>query len=249
MAKYGRLKENILYKSLRDIKHEGFLFFIKKTYRFFEHRVLKIFAKNIVKNILKKPKECFSFQGRALEYLIHPYNLTWINERTVEVPIVLDKIKESKAKSILELGAVLPNYTDVSWDVVDKFEKGKNTINQDIIDFKPTKKYDLIVSISTLEHVGHDDEDNPEKINAAIEKLKTLLNKKGKIIVTMPLGYNKYMDNLIFTDKIGFNKMFFMKRINRKNKWIEVGIDKVREARYNYPYNNANAVFIGVYEA
>ena len=248
MVKYGRFNDNILNKSLRDIKQEGFLFFIKKTYRFFQHRILRIFANQIVQALRKSKKEFFYFQKKKLEYLIHPYNLSWINERTVEVPIALNYIKDSKAKSIIEVGAVLPNYVPVHWDVLDKFEKGKNIINQDIVDFKPRRKYDLIMSISTLEHVGFDDTNEPEKIIAAINKMKTWLNKNGKMIATMPLGYNLYMDGLIFSNNLGFNKMYFMKRINRKNRWIQVDMEKVKKSKYNYPYNNANAIVIGILE-
>ena len=248
MVKYGRFNDNILNKSLRDIKKEGFLFFIKKTYRFFQHRILKIFANNMVNRLRKSKKEFFYFQGKKLEYLIHPYNLSWINERTVEIPIVLDYIKNLKAKHMIEVGAVLRNYIEVNWDVLDKFEKGKNIINQDIVDFKPEKKYDLIMSISTLEHVGFDDTNQPEKIITAINKMKTWLNKKGKMVATMPLGYNKYMDDLIFSNNLGFNKMYFMKRINRKNTWIEVDMEKVKKSKYNYPYNNANAIIVGIWE-
>lgn len=248
MGKYGRLKKNILYKSLRDIKQEGFLFFIKKTYRFFQHRILKIFANRIVNNLNKKPKDYFYFQGKKLEYLIHPYNLTWINERTIEIPIVLQFIKDSNTKKIIEAGAVLGHYTNAPWRVVDKFEKGENITNEDLVDFNPEEKYDLIACISTLEHVGFDDVDEPEKIVKVVENMKRWLNKRGKIIATMPLGYNKYMDELIFSNKLGFSKMYFMKRINRKNKWVEVDMEKVKNSRYNYPYNNANSIVIGVYE-
>ncbi|MBR9704916.1 hypothetical protein GOV12_05880, partial [Candidatus Pacearchaeota archaeon] len=101
---------------------------------------------------------------------------------------------------------------------------------------------------STLEHVGFDDENKPEKIIEAVKILKDSLNKNGVMIVSMPLGYNHYMDSLIFEEKIGFKDMYFLKRISRKNKWKQVSINEVKKSRYNYPYNNANAVFIGVYE-
>ncbi|MDP3027338.1 MAG: hypothetical protein Q8N63_06525 [Nanoarchaeota archaeon] len=248
MAKYGRLKKNILSKSIRDIKQEGLLFFIKKTYRFFLHKILGLFSKMIVRNLKKKPKDFFYFEGKKLEYLIHPYNLTWINERTIEIPIVLEYIKNSNPDKIIEAGAVLRHYTTAPWKVVDKFENGNNIINEDLVNFNPKEKYDLIISISTLEHVGFDDENNPVKIVNTMENMKKWLNKNGRMIVTMPIGYNKYMDNLVFSNKPYFNKIYFMKRINRKNKWIEASIDEAREARYNYPYNNANAVVICIWE-
>lgn len=246
--RYGRLKKNIFYKSLRDIKQEGFLFFIIKTYRFFKNKIFNLFANNIVIRLRKKPVDFFEFNGKRLEYLIHPYNLTWTNERTIEIPIALDYIKNLKTNKILEVGAVLKHYTDVKWEVVDKFELGEGIINEDIIDFNPKKKYDLIVCISTLEHIGFDDEDDKEKIVKAVEGMKKCLNKKGIIIATMPLGYNKYMDERIFSKTLGFNEMYFLKKISRKNKWKQVSMEEIKNAKYNYPYNNANAVVIGVWK-
>jgi hypothetical protein len=245
---YGRLKKNIFSKAYNDIKNQGILYFILKTNRFFYHKYLRKNAKKITDRLKNKIPEYFILNNNRLQYLIHAYNLTWINERTVEVPIVLDYIKESNAKNILEFGAVLMHYIEPKWEVVDKFEKGEGIINLDIIDFKPKQKYDLIVSISTLEHVGFDDENKPEKIIEAIKVLKSSLKKNGKFIATMPLGHNKFMDKLIFDGKIGFSEMYFMKRMNRKNRWKQVSIESIKNIRYNYPYNNANGIFIGIFK-
>lgn len=248
MAKYGRLKASVFNKGLKDIKEKGFYYFLKKTFRYFHHKILVIYAVPITNSLNKKPKDYFYFNGKKYEYLIHPYNLSWINERTAEIPIVLDFLNQTNKKNILELGAVLQHYLKVQWDVVDKFETGEKVINKDILEFKPRKKFDLIITISTLEHIGFDDEDKPEKILEAIESLKKCLNKKGNIIATVPLGYNKFMDNHIFNKTLGFSRYYFMKRINRKNKWKEACIEEVKNIQYNHPYNNANAIAIGIFE-
>jgi len=51
---------------------------------------------------------------------------------------------------------VLSHYFAVKHDIVDKYEIAPSVVNEDLVNFKPGKKYDLIVSISTLEHVGWD---------------------------------------------------------------------------------------------
>ena len=247
MEAYGRLKQNIVSKSIRDIKNDGLVFFSKKSGRFVYHKYLTKNANKLALKESKKPEQYFDFQDKKYAYFIHPYNLAWINERTVEIPIVLDLIKHSEAKKILEVGAVLPHYTQINWDVLDKFEKLPGVINKDIIEFLPKEKYDLIVTISTLEHVGFDDENKPEKVEVAIDHLKNLLNNKGKIIATMPLGYNKFLDDLIYSGKIGFTKNYFMKR-DKKNKWTQVSREKTIGTKYNNPYNNANCLYIGVFE-
>ncbi|MBT4135734.1 hypothetical protein HOD75_04350 [archaeon] len=248
MKDYGRLERSVFEKALEDLKENGFMFLIVKTGRFFKHKFQKRFANSIVDKLKKKPVEFFYFDDKKFPYFLHPYNLTWDNERIVEIPILLEYLKKVSFDKVLEVGAVLPHYADVKWDVLDKFEPGEGILNQDIVDFKPKKRYDLIMSISTLEHVGYDDEYNPEKIVKAINHLKSLLSYKGKFIATMPLGYNKYMDSLVFSNKIGAKKMFFLKRVNSGNKWKEVGLESIRDIRYNSPHNNANGIVVCFFE-
>ena len=242
--KYGRLDRNIIVKFKEDLKNEGFKFTFIKTCRFFYHKTLPYFAPIIVK-YKKKNHEFFKFKGIEYPYHVHSYNLTWINERTVEIPIALEYLGEymSKHKSVLEIGFVLPNYIKSldKWDVVDKFDKGEDVINQDILDYNPKKRYDLILSVSTFEHIGYDDEDNPEKVFKVIDKCVSMLKPDGKLIFTIPLGYNKRLDNYVFMLN---NNTSFMKRLNNKNHWIEASKEEVINSRYNHPYNNANAIAI-----
>lgn len=152
---------------------------------------------------------------------------------------------------ILEIGNVLSHYFSVKHDVVDKYEKNKNVINQDVVDFRPAKKYDLIVGISTLEHVGFDENPSePMKILQAIENLISLLNPKGKIVVTLPLGYNRTMEKLIDEDKLKLTKRYCLKRISRDNEWIETDWKDANTATYDYHYlfDTANGLVIGIIE-
>ncbi|MFX1534786.1 MAG: hypothetical protein ACFFDI_11235 [Promethearchaeota archaeon] len=76
-----------------------------------------------------------------------------------------------------------------------------------MIDFRPSKNYELIIGISTLEHVGtgqYGKETEPRDILAAIENLKNCLTAGGKIIVTMPIGENPVLDKLLEEKKIPF---------------------------------------------
>lgn len=142
-----------------------------------------------------KSSRTFFFNNRTYNYFYHRYSITWNNERTVEVPIIRDFIKNYENDNILEIGNVLSHYFTVNHDIVDKYEKGDGVINQDVIDYKPSKKYDLIISISTLEHVGWDElPREPLKIIKAINNLKSLLNRRGKIVMTIPLGHNLILE-------------------------------------------------------
>ena len=50
------------------------------------------------------------------------------------------------------------HYFPADHEIVDKYEKGDGIVNEDIVNFRPGKKYDLIVSISTLEHISWNEE-------------------------------------------------------------------------------------------
>lgn len=193
------------------------------------------------------PWRTFVFQGEKYQYFYHRYNLAWRNERTVEVPIVWEEVKKSRGRKILEVGNVLSHYFDISHEVVDKFERAAGVINEDVVKFKPGGKYDLIVSISTLEHVGWDEKPrNPRKAVKAIENLRSLIAPGGKMVVTLPLGYNRQMDKLLEDGEVKFKKQFYLKRISADNRWQQVPREEVRKAGYNDPFPGANGVVIGV---
>lgn len=184
----------------------------------------------------------FTFRGQIYNYFYHRYNTTWRNERAIEVPIVRDIVKKYKGKRILEVGNVLPHYFPTQHTILDKYEKASGVINLDVVDFQPAEKYDLIVSISTLEHVGWDEEQRePRKILRALENLKGCSAPGGQIVVTLPLGCNREMDKLLEDGKIRFTEQYCLKQISRGNKWAEVAWDKIR-----HPSPPANAVIIGI---
>jgi hypothetical protein len=107
--------------------------------------------------------------------------------------------------------------------------KGPNTINTDIVDFRSSSNYRLVVAISTLEHVGWDQETrDPTKILRAIRNLIGLLTYDGEIVVTLPLGYNAVIDKLLDSKEIPFSEMYYLKRISRDNKWTQADWESVR---------------------
>lgn len=195
----------------------------------------------------------FSFRNDSYEYFIHWYNHTWKNERAVEIPIIWREVKKEKGK-VLEIGNVLSHYFLVTHDVLDKYEKSEKikVINEDVVSFSTQKKYDLIVSISTLEHVGWDEYPRkPEKILHALENLKSLLTKGGKLIVTLPLGYNSELDKMLKSGKIKFSEMYAMKRISKYNRWIEIPVKDLLKKNIPYTYSrfpHANGIIIGYFK-
>jgi len=229
-------QNNILIRAKDILKEKNILQII--------HDSTKLIFEYFYYTLFKTRK--FIFQEKEFNYFYYPYNATWRNERAIEIPIVWEAVKNCNGK-ILEFGNVLSYYFSVNYDILDKYEKAKGVINEDIINFKPKNKYDLIVSISTLEHVGWDEKPRePEKILKAIGKLKDILKKDGKMIITMPLGYNTEMDKMIKTGKIKFDRQYFLKRISRDNQWKEIALENIENIEYNKPFRFANLMFIGV---
>lgn len=188
----------------------------------------------------------FLYQNKGYQQFWKNYNATWLNERAVEIPIVLSIMQSYRGKRILEVGNVLSNYFPVAHDVLDKYDSALGVMRHDAVNFTPEERYDLIVSISTIEHVGFDETpQDPKKILATIENLKTnCLNKNGKMLITFPLGYNANLDGMLERKELKFNTISFLKRINKANRWEEVSWDEARGARYNFPFPFANVVAI-----
>jgi hypothetical protein len=188
----------------------------------------------------------FIYRGKPYNYFYHWSNWAYLNERVVEVSIVWEVIKLNRGKRILEVGNVLSQYFTIGHDVLDKYEIALGVVNQDVVDFKPSSNYDLIVSISTLEHVGWDEEPRePLKILRAIDNLMNCLNSNGMLLVTLPIGYNSVMDEILENETIPFTERRYMKRVSRGNRWVEAEWSDVKGLKYSSP-PSANGLVIGI---
>ncbi len=187
------------------------------------------------------------FQNKRFRYFYGVYNNTWKNERAVEIPVLRHMLKQYDNTDILEVGNVLGHYFTVNHTVVDKYEKGPRIINEDIVDFHPGRKYSLIFSISTMEHVGYDENvKDGLKILRGINNMKSLLKDKGKIVLTFPLGYNPSLDQLVKNGNIGFSQVYYLKRLSQNNRWAEGTRHDIQNAKYRSPFPGGNVLVIGV---
>lgn len=137
--------------------------------------------------------------GREHRYLEHPYNAARTNERAVEVPVALDWISHRRGRG-LEVGNVLRHYVNggARWDCVDRYEVGAGVTNVDILSFTPGRVYDWIVTISTVEHIGWDgdEERDVDKSPAAIDYMRRhLLRPDGVMLVSFPTGVHPRLDS------------------------------------------------------
>jgi hypothetical protein len=192
------------------------------------------------------PRTC-TFRGERYPYFLHGYNVTWCNERAVEIPIVWAEVSRGDGRRVLEVGNVLSHYFAVTHDVIDKFERAPGVRNEDAVSFRAGRPYDLIVSISTLEHVGWDDEPrDPGKIERALANLCAQLAPGGRLVATLPVGYNPHLDALL-AGGCPFSRCYYLKRLGL-TAWREADWPEVAGSAYDDPWPGARGLVIGVVE-
>jgi SAM-dependent methyltransferase len=195
---------------------------------------------------LYKLAKRFSFRGGRYSYRMDRYNRTFDNERTVEVPIFLVVLGRFRGKRVLEVGNVLGHYGKFTHTVVDKYEKAPGVINEDIVDFED-EPFDLIVSISTLEHVGFDEKgEKANKGRRALKQLKKLVKPGGELWISVPLGYNRVINELMLVEE-AFDEVRFMRRMSQSNLWQEIEKKAAKRSSYNEPYPYGNTIAVGIW--
>lgn len=188
----------------------------------------------------------FRYDGSERGYLRHPYHYTWLNERAVEVPLALDALAEAgPGARVLEVGNVLSHYAPAGHTVVDKYERAPGVRNVDVVDIDLPGPFDLILAISTLEHVGLDEEvQDPGKPARAIAHLTALLAPGGRLWCTVPVGYNPALDEALRDGGLGFTRLTALRRTGRRNRWEQVPVEEVWGTRYDWLLYTAQAVVV-----
>jgi hypothetical protein len=193
-----------------------------------------------------KGRRTFECQGKIYKYLFRRYNTTYANERAVEIPIAMAAVRQHPEERVLEVGNVLAHYYPHHHDVLDKYEQAPGVTNGDVVDFQPGKLYDLIVSVSTLEHVGWDEEPrDPPKFLRGVEHLTSLLAPGGKLLVTLPIGYNTALDGFLQEGRVPFTSTAYLMRISDDNQWREASWEEVRDVKFSPARRNALGMGVG----
>jgi len=192
----------------------------------------------------------FEYRDQRLQCVYENYNVTWSNERCAEIPIARWHLTQTDGP-VLEVGNVLGHYGPHSHTVIDKYETASNVINVDIIKWQTDRRFALIISISTFEHIGFDDDtdgNSGEKIQAAIDACRGLLAPDGRLVITVPLGYNPGLDELIETDTLGENRASFLLR-HGPREWAEVARAEAVGTRFGRPFPYANSLMVAEFNA
>lgn len=219
--------------------------------------------------------ETFTLQGQALAYVDEVYNNTRLNERCVEVAVALHLI--AKAASVLEVGCVMPHYlpnlslvapaaspdgagvpaggtggANDAYTVVDLYEQFEGVINEDVLTYQPERLYDLVLCISTLDHLH-----SPGEVLAAIRRMKGWRTLGGLLLVTLPFGQpawiggGPWLDALLGSRfQMGASALWRMDKIDPwHHLWEEVAIfpDHPPGRAYNGVTAWANSVYFLLY--
>jgi len=212
-------------------------------------RVLRTWRRSLLSAYYRRFKSAsFTARGVVYQYFYHAYNQTYCNERAVEIPIVWSIVQRVPPERVLEVGNVLSHYFPTGHGVVDKYERAPRVQNVDVVDFRPTQPYDLIVSISTLEHVGFNEQPlEPEKPWRAIRHLQSCLSPQGRLVITIPVGFNPHLDRMLQEGRIPLDDPLYLRRISSDNRWREATWEDIRGARYGDPYRNGNGLVVATF--
>ena len=189
------------------------------------------------------------FRGDSIPFIYARYNITWANERCIELALARNFMMGVSSERILEIGNVTPHYFGKVHTVVDKYEEG--ALQVDIVDYEPNRDFDLILSISTIEHIAFDENDGTEhkpeevakKIRVALDRCLSLLASGGKFVITVPMGYNPALDGMVIDDSLGCDRAVWFKRFPGRI-WREVKKEEGLACRYGVPYPFANGIML-----
>lgn len=144
----------------------------------------------------------FMYWDEELTYETGEYNDARLNERAIEIPIA-QWFMEGEVGTLIEIGNVLSHYRSEDHIIVDKYEQADDVLNVDV--FSLIERCDMIIAISTIEHVRWDEPDTGKDWDGsvkALEHLLSLLRVGGQMLVTVPMGWNPYLDTAILDGRI-----------------------------------------------
>jgi hypothetical protein len=191
--------------------------------------------------VLAGPRRTVDALGERIPLHYEWRRWTWRNERCVEIALGRYAIAGRDRSRVIELGNVLPLAGLGGHTVIDKYERGDGVVNVDILDYVPTRRFDLAISISTLEHVGWDEDPrDPGKAALALQRLAELADD---LLVTVPVAYHPAFEDAFVAGP--FDRVELLVKTARDARWAPRPLAERRRIRFSVPYANANGILVG----
>lgn len=196
-----------------------------------------------VRNRLTRTRT-FTLGGRGYPYLRHRYLDTASSERAVELPVALALLHEAQAapaRRVLEVGDVLTHHAWSDHLVVDLYGRRPGVVNEDIASFTGGP-FDLVLSVSTVEHIGWDESPRDvDKAARAVGHMVSLLAPGGEMLVTIPVGYHRFLDDAVTDGRLNPTRIAWLVRTGVR-RWTEGSEDEALATVYGWPHAGASAV-------
>lgn len=224
------------------LRREGLASTLKRLARFLAVRAAR------PRTIAERRGKTFTVGSATLPYELGRHNAAWLTERSVEIALAKHVLTGIAQGDVLEIGNVLAHFGRSGHTVVDKYDAKPNVVNEDILDYRPSRTFDAIVAVSTLEHVGFDEPEtpDPQAPTKALSALRDLLSPTGFLLVTVPFGYNAGLDASIAEGRFACERQFCLQRISADNDWREIDLPHALGARYGAPYADGNVLLVGL---
>lgn len=165
------------------------------------------------------------------------YNTPGQNERTIELPLAEYFLNKFSDTNIIEIGAVTPYYFDTSHKIIDLFDPYKFVERIDARNYHYFNSN--VLSISTIEHIGNGEFHNKVDDSAFI-LINRITKEANNYLITIPLGYNEKLESAIEKSNLNY---IILERKSTANEW-KLNEVKSFKFKYNFPYNNANAICV-----
>jgi hypothetical protein len=171
----------------------------------------------------------------------------WRSERCVEIALGKQALRAHDPGNALEVGNVMPLVGVGDHTVVDKYEQGPGVRNVDIVNYAPGRLFQLVLSLSTLEHVGWDEQPrDPKKAERALAKLGDLLEPDGAMLVTIPVGFHRQLEQAFIGPDAPFDSVTLFIKTSRRTIWKPRELADLSRIEYGAPYALGNAILVGV---
>lgn len=169
------------------------------------------------------------------------------SERAIEVPLVIDFLSNCvRAKPVIEFGCVLPYYilkrrNHIVYDLADQHP---DNVRRDIRTLTDDDLRGVVISISTLEHIGTGEYGIKASDVSAVDVLKRIIANAKSYFITFPLGCNKTLDDFV-ANATDLNEKYVTRAATDSNDWMVVEKADLTDVMKRYgTYLRANTICV-----